>query len=221
MPKTLMRCTVVLLFLMTVTLPVFLGCGKESTRPGNGDDQLGRPVTYFPLYVGYEARYHLLTAVGGSLGTTRFTVIAVRDTADFSGYIAVDSTPAGMDTFWVIPRADTVFQLAAGYAFSQRQPIVRNHDRTEISWPLYSVGALESPNRYTVIFHQLPETETVVLTRGGIFFDCGRTDLIAVYAQSGDTTLLGSEYFAPDIGRVFSSFRPFVESKQFVRELMQ
>jgi hypothetical protein len=206
---------------------VLAGCGTESTGPGPGNGEDGHAVEYFNPYIGFENFYRIFGHNGDSLGISRFAIIDQFVAADFSGYVAVDSIPRWMDTlnwmdtFWIAPGADTVFQLARGAAYQERRPIVRNHTQTDLVWHLYSVGSPGTSGRYSVYFHQRPETETVVLTTGDIFTDCGRTDLLAVYEQSGDTALLGSEYFAPNIGKVLSSTRPFVESEIYYRELIR
>jgi|GEM_PF-2835457 len=213
---------------LVVVLSVALaGCGTESTGPGPEDGEPGEAVTYFDLQIGSEARYRIFDSQGDSVGTSRLTIIDQFVASGFSGYVALDSIPRWMDTlnymdtFWIVADADTVFQLNVGDAYSQRQPIVRNRTETDWSWSLYVVGSPSSSGRYTVVFHQRPETETVILTRGGILMNCGRTDLLAIYELSRDTVLLGSEYFAPNIGRVLSSFRPFVQSSVFYRELIR
>lgn len=221
---TIVRGLTVFLFGLTMALS---GCGTESTGTGPGNGEPGRAVNYFDLEVGFEAYFRIYDHNLLPVGTTRFAIIDQFFTADFSGYVAVDSIPRWMDTlnwvdtFWIVPSADTVYQLKQRYAYQQRQPVVRNHTQTDWSRPLYTVGSFGSSQRYTVMFHQRPEAETVILTSGDAFIDCGRTDLLAIYEQSGDTVLLGTEYFAPDVGRILSSFRPFVESAIYYRELIR
>ncbi len=190
-------------------------------------DEPGEAVQYFPLNVGFDAQYKLSNAIGEEIGTTRFAIVDEFTDGELSGFVAVDSIPQWLsptnwlDTLWIITSGDTVFYLEPGQLYQQRQPLVRNRTFTYWAWPLYSVGSPGTSGRYTVFFHQRAETETVVLTTGDIFTDCGRTDRLAVYELSGDTVVLGSEYFAPDIGRVLSSFRPFVESAIYYRELIR
>lgn len=203
------------------------GCGKDSTISGPDDGEPGQPVHYFDLYVGFDAHYRLFNNAGDSIGTTRLSIIDQFVAADFSGYIAVDSIPRWLDTlnyldtFWLVSSGDTIFQLDAGYSYRQRQPLVRNRTESDWSWPLYIVGSPGTDNRYTVFFHQRPETETAILTTGEIYTNAGRTDLLAVYELSGDTVILGTEYFAPNVGRILSSFRPFVQSQIYYRELIR
>jgi len=197
------------------------GCGKEKVTRPKDDGDSGQAASYFPLYVGYQARYRVLHSAYDSIGTTRFAVVNTFTTPQFSGFVAVDSSFEGIDTLWLTTNVDTVFSLAPRLSYAQRQPIVRNHDNSDFSWPLYTVGTPGSVDRYTVIFHQRPQTETVYSPRGNVYARCGRSDLLAVYEQSGDTVVLGTEYFAPDIGRVLSTFRPFVQSTQYTRDLIR
>jgi hypothetical protein len=203
------------------------GCGTESTAPVDGNGETGQPVNYLSPEVGYEQYYRLFDHNLLPAGTSRFAIIDQFVTADRSGYIAVDSMPRWIDTlnwvdtFRIIAVADTVFELVREDESEERWPLVRNHTQTDFSRHLYSVGDLGSSARYHVFFRQLPETETVVLTSGDIFVDCGRIDRLAVYELTGDTVHLGSEYFAPNIGRVLSTTRLYVESAVYYRELIR
>ena len=222
MKRTVPAGVAVFFPLVATILLLLVGCREDKgILPYEGDEQPGQPVTYFPLSVDYEARYRVLNEVGDSVGTTRFAVISTFDAQGFSGYIAIDSTSQWIATLWIFTHGDTVFSLTPGWPFHERQPIVRNHDQTDLSRHLLSVGDPGSPYRYSIFFHQLPETETIELSWGEIYPDCGRTQRIAVYEHSGDTVSLGFEYFAPDVGRVRSTFREHVESEESVRELMR
>lgn len=203
------------------------GCGTESTVSGPDDGEPGQAVHYVDLSVGFDTHYRLYDHAGDSIGTTRLKIIDRFYAADFSGFVAVDSIPRWLDTlnyldtFWLVSSGDTIFQLDDGYSYQQRQPVVRNHTETDLSWSLYAVGSPGTTGRYNVVFHQRPETETVVLPVGGIYTNCGRTDLLAIYELSADTVILGTEYFAPNVGRILSSFRPFVQSQIYYRELIR
>lgn len=202
----------------------YIGCGNDSTGPGPDDGNGSLAADYFVPATGYNAYFKLTDSVGDSIGVTRFHIPGTfLDTTGLAGFLAVDSTFQGVDTFWLVTTADTVFRLERGDRYAQRRPVVRNHTQTDFSWPLYSVGTFGMPDYYTVFFHQLPDAEMVQLTTGRAYFSCGRTDLLAVYQQSGDTISLGSEYFGPTIGRgwVLNFTRPFVESEIFYRELIE
>ncbi len=223
MSRTIIRNGVVLLFLMTATMPVFFGCGKEETSVGPDPSDLGGPVDYFIPSVGFEARFRVYSAVGESIGTSHLKIISTFNATDYSGYVAIDSVFEDIDTFWIITSADTVFRITPGYSYANRRPIVCNHTKTDLYWPLYTVGEVGSADRYTVFFHQLPESETVVATHGAAYLYCGRTDWLAIYDQSGDTVKLGSEFFGPTVNHawILSYTRPFVHYETYYRELME
>lgn len=220
MRRPSIRLAAVLVCITCAVLPVFIGCSDDSKSTGPNPDT-GGPVDYFSLSVGDHALFCVFTAAGESLGVASYRVINTFAAESFSGYVTVDSTLESVDTLWTFESADTVFQMWPGSAYNQRQPVVRNFSKTEFSWPLYVVGEAGSPNRYTVVFYQRPETETIVTTRGQIFTNCARTDLVAEYEQSGQTVSLGSAYYAPNVGLILTSFRPFVQSEVLFREIMQ
>jgi len=124
MSRILTRCGIVLLFLMTATLPVFFGCGKEETGVGPDGSDLSRPVDYFVPSIGLAARFCVYSAAAESIGTSRFAIISTFTATDFSGYVAIDSVFEGIDTFWIVTNADTVFRLTPGYSYANRWPIV-------------------------------------------------------------------------------------------------
>jgi len=210
----------VLVIILSAVLPVFIGCSDDSKSTGP-DPDTGSPVNYFSLSVGDQALFCVYTTAGESLGIASYRVINTFAIDSYSGYVTVDSTLESVDTLWMFESADTVFQMWPGSAYSQRQPVVRNFSKTELSWALYVVGEAGSPNRYTVVFYQRPEPETIVTTRGHIYTNCARTDLVAEFEQSGQTVSLGSAYYAPNVGLILTSFRPFVQSEVLFREIIQ
>ncbi len=221
MRKILLRCGLVMALLCLGALPVFVGCGTEDTGLGPDPDGPGSPVDYFVPAVGFADRFTVLASSGESLGVASLRIVDTFSAEDFSGFVAIDSFFTIVDTFWLVTAGDTVFQLEEHASYAQRQPVVRNRTESELTWSLYSVGDFGSAERYTVILIQQPKAEMVV-NRFHVYTACGRTDLVAVYDQSGDTVLLGSEYFSPTIthGRVLSYTKPFVESERFYRELI-
>ncbi|MFC1475836.1 hypothetical protein ACFLQW_02400 [Candidatus Zixiibacteriota bacterium] len=203
------------------------GCGSDSTSAGPGNGETGRAVDYFNLEVGFEAYYRLYDHNMLPAGTSRFAIIDQFVTADLSGYVAVDSVPRyieypyWVDTFWIVSTADTVFSLVRGRDYQDCQPIVRNRTQTDYSRHLYSKGNFGSSSRYNIFFHQVPEADTVILSSIDIFTNCGRTDRLAVFELTGDTVSLGSEYFAPNIGKVLTSTRLDLDWPVYYKELIR
>ncbi len=212
--------------LVLLALLLAAGCGTEETISGSDNGDAGEPITYFPLSLTYSQLFRTFDIHGDSLGISRYAVSGSFVGPNFTAFEAIDSVPqelfpdtiSSVTELWLIESGDTIFQLTPGFSYANRRPLVINHSNTSASWAWYTVGNLGSEDRYSVVWHQRPETYTIGFTTGQIYESLARVDLLAIYELSGDTVALGTRYFKPDVGLIWNSFRPFVNSETFFRE---